>query len=93
MDEQYLLDNNIVTNPVHRRLLRKKEVIDEINRHLWIESEKTGYNIGFERAALDWLERFSQAWMEYHMPKSCSSSDTAKPKKHSKNSHRGKSKG
>ena len=53
----------------HTKLLRNKKVIEEINRHLWIESEKMGYDIGFERAAEDWLERFSKAWMKYHMPK------------------------
>ncbi len=52
-----------------KKLLTNREVIDEINRHRWIESEKVGCDIGFERASLDWLERFSQAWMDYHMPK------------------------
>lgn len=52
-----------------KKLLANKKVIDEINRHRWIESEKTGHDIGFERASIDWLERFSQAWMDYHMPK------------------------
>ena len=27
---------------------------EEILRHKWIESEKAGYDIGFERALLDW---------------------------------------
>jgi len=50
-------------------LLKDKRVIEEINRHLWIESERAGYDIGFDNAAVDWLERFSKAWMTYHMPK------------------------
>ena len=50
-------------------LLQKKEVIEEIKRHLWIESEKAGHDIGFENAAKDWLEKYSRAWMEYHMPR------------------------
>jgi len=50
-------------------LLKDRQVIDEINRHLWIESEKAGYDIGFDRAAEDWLMRFSSAWMNYHLPK------------------------
>jgi len=49
-------------------LLRDKRVIAEIDRHLWIESEKQGRNIGFDQAKEDWLKRFSKAWMGYHMP-------------------------
>lgn len=52
-----------------KMLLSDKRVIEEINRHRWIESEKAGHDIGFERASSDWLDRFSNAWMEYHMPK------------------------
>lgn len=49
-------------------LLNNKDVVDEINRHRWLESEKAGQDIGFESAAADWLKRFSKAWMQYHMP-------------------------
>jgi hypothetical protein len=52
-----------------KMLLNDKRVIEEINRHRWIESEKAGHDIGFDRASSDWLDRFSNAWMEYHMPK------------------------
>ena len=47
-------------------LLKDKRVVEEINRHLWIESEKAGKDIGFENAAVDWLEKFSKTWMNYH---------------------------
>ena len=50
------------------KLLGDKRVIAEIQRHLWIESEKSGYDIGFEKAKEDWLKKFSVTWMEYHMP-------------------------
>ncbi len=49
-------------------LLKDKRVVDEINRHLWLESERAGHDVGFDNAAADWLERFSKAWMDYHMP-------------------------
>ena len=49
-------------------LLNDKRVVDEINRHLWIESEKVGYDIGFDKAKEDWLKNFSRAWMRYHIP-------------------------
>ena len=51
-----------------KELLNNKDVVDEINRHRWLESEKAGKDIGFEIAAADWLKRFSTAWMQYHMP-------------------------
>ena len=51
------------------KLLKNRKVIEEINRHRWIESEKAGHDIGFKKASLDWLDRFSSAWMQYHMPK------------------------
>lgn len=52
-----------------KKLLNDKRVVDEIKRHLWIESEKIGYDIGFEAAAKDWMEKFSKAWINYHSPK------------------------
>ncbi len=56
-------------------LLKIPEVIEEIRRHLWIESEKSGYDLGFEWAAKDWFNRFARAWVAYHRP---NWSDTAK---------------
>ena len=53
----------------NQHLLKNRKVIEEINRHLWIESEKAGFDIGFDKAAEDWLIRFSKAWMKYHLPK------------------------
>jgi len=51
------------------RLLEDQKVIEEVTRHQWIESEKAGFNIGYDKASKDWLEKFSKAWMKYHMPK------------------------
>ncbi len=53
---------------VPEKLLSDKRIVAEIDRHLWIESEKAGYDIGFDAAKVDWLKRFSKAWIEYHMP-------------------------
>jgi hypothetical protein len=36
---------------------------DEILRHKWIESEKAGSDIGFERALLDWVIRHRSSWL------------------------------
>jgi hypothetical protein len=35
---------------------------EEILRHKWIESERLGYDIGFERALLDWIRKHRDAW-------------------------------
>lgn len=35
---------------------------DEILRHKWIESEKAGYDIGFERALTDWIVYHRSKW-------------------------------
>ena len=45
-------------------LLSDTRVIDEINRHRWIESEMAGSDSGFEKASGDWLNRFSEAWLK-----------------------------
>jgi hypothetical protein len=38
---------------------------DEILRYERIESEKAGYDIGFERALLDWTMKYRLLWREY----------------------------
>ena len=35
---------------------------EEILKHKWIESEKAGYDIGFDRALTDWTTRYRSAW-------------------------------
>jgi len=35
---------------------------DEILRHKWLESEKKGRDIGFERALLDWIRKHRESW-------------------------------
>lgn len=51
-----------------RELLKDKRVIEEINKHLWIESQKAGYSIGIERATDEWLRLYAVGWMKYNMP-------------------------
>jgi hypothetical protein len=52
-----------------KKLLRNKRVIEEINRHKWLESEIAGYDIGFEAAAEDWLKKHAAVWVAYHANK------------------------
>ena len=35
---------------------------EEILRHKWIESERLGQDIGFERALLDWIRKHREGW-------------------------------
>ena len=37
---------------------------EEILRHKWIESEKAGRDIGFERALTDWMVKHRSKWRQ-----------------------------
>jgi len=51
---------DLVKNSVlYKEFLAERE---EILRHKWIESEKLGQDIGFERALLDWIVKYRSAW-------------------------------
>jgi len=41
---------------------------EEILRHKWIESEKAGQDIGFEKALLDWVIKYRSAWRQQRQP-------------------------
>ena len=44
---------------LHREFQAERE---EILKHKWIESEKVGYDIGFERALTDWIIKHRSKW-------------------------------
>lgn len=46
---------------LYREFLAERE---EILRHKWIESEKVGHDIGFEKALLDWVMRHRGGWRQ-----------------------------
>ncbi len=46
---------------LYKEFLAERE---EILRHKWIESEKAGHDIGFEKALLDWIVRHRATWRE-----------------------------
>ena len=35
---------------------------EEILKHKWLESERLGYDIGFERALTDWIVKHRAKW-------------------------------
>ncbi|MBF0387635.1 MAG: DUF4032 domain-containing protein [Candidatus Omnitrophica bacterium] len=51
------------------KLLQVKEVVEEINRHKWLQSEMVGYDVGFDKAADSWFDNYATAWVAYHLPK------------------------
>ena len=44
---------------LYREFLAERE---EILKHKWIESEKEGQDIGFDRALLDWIRNHREDW-------------------------------
>jgi len=60
MNPQKTEGTDLVKNSVlYKEFLAERE---EILRHKWIESEKAGRDIGFERALLDWIVKFRSGW-------------------------------
>lgn len=50
---------DIRQTPLYREFQAERE---EILKHKWLESEKAGYDIGFERALTDWIIKHRAAW-------------------------------
>jgi hypothetical protein len=51
---------------LYKEFLAERE---EILRHKWIESEKAGHDIGFERALLDWIVKHRASWRKDRVKK------------------------
>ena len=45
---------------------------NEILKHKWIESEKNGNDIGFEKALLDWIQKHRSSWRNFRKIKKLS---------------------
>ena len=59
-------DNAEITSLVKNSVLYKEFLAEreEILRHKWLESEKVGQDIGFEKALLDWIVKYRSSWRE-----------------------------
>jgi hypothetical protein len=71
MNENAELDSSddagsqVLKNSVlYKEFLAERE---EILKHKWIESEKAGADIGFEKALLDWIVKHRSNWRERRM--------------------------
>ena len=57
--------NQFVKNSVlYKEFLAERE---EILKHKWIESEKAGSDIGFEKALCDWIVKHRSNWRSKRM--------------------------
>ena len=56
-DKSQFVKNSVL----YKEFLAERE---EILKHKWIESEKAGKDIGFERALLDWVVKHRSSWRE-----------------------------
>lgn len=52
-------DDLLKNSSLYREFQAEKE---EILKHKWIESEKVGYDIGFDRALTDWIVKHRSKW-------------------------------
>jgi hypothetical protein len=51
--------NLFKNSALYQEFLAERE---EILKHKWIESEKAGYDVGFEKALLDWIVNHRATW-------------------------------
>ena len=53
--------NNLAKHNLYSEFLAER---DEILRHKWFESEKAGYDIGFDKALMEWIVRYRKEWRQ-----------------------------
>ena len=46
-------------NTIYKQYIAER---DEIEKHKWLESEKAGKDIGFNKALMDWISYHRTAW-------------------------------
>jgi hypothetical protein len=56
-EDEHFLKNSVL----YKEFLAERE---EVLKHKWIESEKAGSDIGFEKALLDWIVKHRSNWRE-----------------------------
>lgn len=58
-DHPGLSKDFVQNSSLYREFLAERE---EILKHKWIESEKVGHDVGFEKALLDWIRNHRDSW-------------------------------
>ncbi len=51
----------VKNSTLYKEFLAERE---EILKHKWIESEKAGKDVGFEKALLDWIVKHRSNWRD-----------------------------
>lgn len=70
---------NLVKNSVlYREFLAERE---ELLKHKWIESEKIGHDIGFEKGLLDWIIKHRSEWRSNRYQGQCLGGSRNEPSK------------
>ena len=63
----------VQNSSLYQEFLAERE---EILRHKWLESEKAGEDVGFEKALLDWIRNHRDGWRVHRRkkdPEQCAS--------------------
>ncbi len=47
---------------IYKEALAERE---EVLKHKWLESEKVGYDIGYDRALVDWIMNHREKWRSF----------------------------
>jgi hypothetical protein len=55
-------DDLLKNSTLYQEFLAERE---QILKHKWIESEKAGHDIGFERALTDWILKYRSGWRKW----------------------------
>lgn len=55
-----LITGMTTNTSLYQRFLMERE---EVLKHKWIESEKQGYDMGFEKALVDWVKNHRKNWV------------------------------
>ncbi len=67
-------DQFLVNSALYKEFLAERE---EILKHKWIESEKAGNDIGFEKALLDWIVKHRSNWRQKRLKETRSQTNLA----------------
>jgi hypothetical protein len=55
---------SLTNSLIYKEFVEERE---EILKHKWIESEKKGYDIGFDEALFDWIIKYRTGWRKHRM--------------------------
>ncbi len=53
------LNPSLSHSKIYQECLAERE---EVLKHKWLESEKAGHDIGYERALVDWIMNHREKW-------------------------------